>query len=170
MGPSSSSPSLYQRSTMGWGIILPLRGHLAGSVILILIVTLWDEDLLASRGLEHSSASQTALDCTRLPLTPNKEFPAQNVSTTFCPSPLTPKIEYVQIVGSCLNQILNSPLVFQSAFGHQFQRQLLPDLFTQGLLFSRSWVIYLPLTKDTTKPSYFTSNESLGQVSRYNWQ
>lgn len=54
MGPSSSSPSLYQRSTMGWGIILPLRGHLAGSVILILIVTLWDEELLASRGLEHS--------------------------------------------------------------------------------------------------------------------
>lgn len=57
------------------------------------------------------------------PLT-SKNFPAQNVNTPefekLCPSPLTLKIDYVQMVSSCSIQVLNSPLGFQSALHHWF--------------------------------------------------
>lgn len=50
------------------------------------------------------------------------------------PSPLIPKIDYVQIVGNCLNQVLNYPLGFRSPCARQPQSLLFPPLFTHGWL------------------------------------
>lgn len=98
--------------------------HLQQSLEKCSIITLGGEELLTSRekrsgGLFNTRQCYTA----SLPLT-SKNFQAQNVNAPvfekLCPSPLTLKIDYVQMVSSCSIQVLNSPLGFQSALHHWF--------------------------------------------------
>lgn len=61
--------------------------------------------------IKHPSMLRTAP-----PQPQAKNYLAQVVDAAefekLCPSPLIPKDDYVQIVGNCLNQVLNYPLGF----------------------------------------------------------
>lgn len=81
----------------------------------VLIVTVGDGGLRACCGQRPGMPSNTYK-----PPHPKQELSSPDVITAEfekpCPSPLILKVDYVQIVGNCLNQVLNYPLTFHCHF------------------------------------------------------